>query len=147
MKNVTIYTDGACSGNPGPGGWGGIILYENHRKEISGFEENTTNNIMELKAVIESLKVLNKNCNIKLYTDSKYIVDSITKWVYNWQKNGWRTSKKEPVKNKELLEEILNLSEIHNIEWYWVKGHDGNPLNEECDQLAKHQITINTINE
>ena len=146
MKNVTIYTDGACSGNPGPGGWGGIILYENHRKEISGFEENTTNNIMELKAVIESLKVLNKNCNIKLYTDSKYIVDSITKWVYNWQKNGWRTSKKEPVKNKELLEDILNLSKIHNIEWHWVKGHDGNPLNEECDQLAKHQIIIHAIN-
>ncbi|NOR44878.1 MAG: ribonuclease HI [Candidatus Delongbacteria bacterium] len=146
MKDITIYTDGACSGNPGPGGWGGIILYENHRKEISGFEENTTNNVMELKAVIESLKALNKKCNVKLYTDSKYIVDSITKWVYNWQKNGWRTSKKEPVKNKELLEEILNLSEIHNIEWHWVKGHDGNQLNEDCDQLAKHQIIINAIN-
>ena len=147
MKDITIYTDGACSNNPGPGGWGGIILYENHRKEISGFEENTTNNVMELKAVIESLKVLNENCNVNLYTDSKYIVDSITKWVYNWQKNGWRTSKKEPVKNKELLEDIINLSKIHNIEWHWVKGHDGNLLNEECDQLAKHQIIIHTINE
>ena len=145
MKNVVIYTDGACSYNPGPGGWGGIILYENHRKEISGFEENTTNNVMELKAVIESLKALNENCNVRLYTDSKYIVDSITKWVHNWKNNGWKTSKKKPVKNKELLEEILNLSKMHKIDWNWVRGHDGNPLNEECDQLARYQIKINTI--
>ena len=146
MKNVTIYTDGACSKNPGPGGWGGIVIYDNHRREVSGFEENTTNNMMELKAVIESLKVLKENCNVKLHTDSKYIVDSITKWVHNWKINGWRTAKKEPVKNRQLWEDILNLSEMHNIEWHWVKGHDGNQLNEECDQLAKHQIKIHAIN-
>lgn len=144
MKDVIIYTDGACSNNPGPGGWGGIILYDGRRKEVAGFEESTTNNIMELTAVIESLKVLKESCNIKLYTDSKYVVDSVTKWVFNWIKNGWKTSNKEPVKNRQLFEELLNLSKNHRIEWNWVKGHDGNSLNEECDLLAKNQINTNT---
>ncbi|MBN2790429.1 MAG: ribonuclease HI [Candidatus Delongbacteria bacterium] len=146
MKDVTIYTDGACSNNPGPGGWGAIIMYGNIRRELSGYEPDTTNNSMELRAVIESLKLLKESCNVKLYTDSKYIVDSVTKWVHNWKSNGWRTSKKEPVKNKHLLEEVLKLSEVHKIEWHWVKGHDGNQFNEECDLLAKNQIKIHSSN-
>ena len=116
MEEVTIYTDGACSGNPGPGGWGSILMYKNNKKEISGGEKNTTNNIMELTAVIEGLKLLKFPCKVKLYSDSAYVVNAFNqKWIYGWLKNGWKNSSKEPVKNKELWEELYDLTKVHEV--------------------------------
>lgn len=142
-KKVIIYTDGACSGNPGKGGWGAILMYGNSKKEISGYSELTTNNKMELQAVIESLKSLKRKCDVELFTDSIYVKDGITKWIHNWKKNNWRTSKKDDVKNKELWIELDSLTESHNINWNWVKGHADDEINNRVDELARQQILNN----
>lgn len=137
MKNVDIYTDGACSGNPGKGGWGAVLVYGNTEKEISGGNSDTTNNRMELTAVIEALKMLKMPCNVTLTTDSKYVCDAINQqWVYSWKKNGWKKADKKPALNVDLWEELLPLLEIHNVTFNWVKGHNGHPYNERCDSLA-----------
>ena len=137
MKKVEIYTDGACSGNPGKGGWGAVLVYGEKEKELSGAEKDTTNNRMELTAVIEALSALKQPCNVVLTTDSKYVCDAITKgWVYSWKKNGWRKSDKKPALNVDLWEKLLPLLETHNVEFVWVKGHNGHPYNERCDTLA-----------
>ena len=141
MENVVIYTDGACSGNPGPGGWGAILLYNEHKKEISGALKNTTNNIMEITAVIEALKLLKHECNVKIYSDSAYVVNAFKNgWIYNWMKNGWKTSGKEPVKNKELWITLYEFTKLHNIEFIKVKGHSDNEYNNRCDYLARNAI-------
>ncbi len=137
MKEVTIYTDGACSGNPGRGGYGVILSYMGKRKELSQGFELTTNNRMELLAAITGLEALKEPCSVKLWSDSKYLIDSVNKnWIVSWRKNGWKNSKKEPVKNRELFERLIELMKIHRVEFCWVKGHDGNPENERCDTLA-----------
>ena len=137
MPEVEIYTDGACSGNPGAGGWGAILRYGSIEKELSGGESDTTNNRMELTAVIEALKALKKPCNVVLYTDSRYVMDGVNEWLPNWKVNGWRTSnKKTPVKNVDLWQLLESLIENHKIKWVWVKGHNGHPYNERCDELA-----------
>lgn len=144
MKKVTIYTDGACSGNPGRGGWGAVLIYGGHEKEISGYEENTTNNRMELAAAIEALKCLKEPCEVDLYSDSSYLVNAFEKgWVYGWAKNGWKTTDKEEVKNRELWETLLELSDTHKVNWIKVKGHDGDEYNNRCDSLARKQIKDN----
>ena len=140
MNKVEIFTDGACKGNPGPGGWGAILRYGTTEKEIYGASKNTTNNIMELTAVIESLKNLNKPCELIITTDSKYVKNGITEWIHNWKKNGWRTAAKKEVKNKELWVELDSLIQIHSITWDWVKGHSGHPENERADLLANIAI-------
>ncbi len=143
MEEVTIYTDGACSGNPGPGGWGSILMYKGNKKEISGGKEETTNNVMELTAVIEGLKLLKFPCKVKLYSDSAYVVNAFEqKWIYGWLKNGWKNSSKEPVKNKELWEELYNLTKIHEVEFIKVKGHADNEYNNRCDELARNAIKL-----
>lgn len=137
MKQIEIYTDGACSGNPGPGGWGAVLVYNGKEKELSGSEKNTTNNRMELTAVIMALNALNQPCEVKLTTDSKYVCDAINKsWVYSWRKNGWKKSDKKPALNVDLWEELLSLLEKHEVEFIWVKGHNGHKYNEICDALA-----------
>ena len=137
MKQVAIYTDGACQGNPGPGGWGAILRYGSHEKEISGGCANTTNNRMELTGVIEALKLLKEPCAVTLYSDSQYVCNALTKgWAKKWQQNGWMRNKKEPALNPELWEELLRLADIHQLTVQWVKGHDGHPENERCDRLA-----------
>jgi ribonuclease HI len=133
---IEIYTDGACQGNPGKGGWGAILLYGTHKKEISGYIEHTTNNQMELMAVIESLKIVKKTIKIIIHTDSTYVQKGITEWIFNWKKNGWKTAKKQPVKNYELWQELDVLAAKHKIDWKWVKGHSGNKYNDIADQLA-----------
>lgn len=140
MDEVVIYTDGACSGNPGPGGWGAVLFYKDKKKEISGFSKTATNNIMELTAAIEALKLLKKKCQIDMYTDSKYLIDGITGWIFNWERNNWQTAGKQPVKNKELWQELLAVSTLHLIKWNWVKGHNDNKNNERCDELAREAI-------
>lgn len=141
---VDIYTDGACSGNPGPGGWAAILKIGVHEKEISGFAENTTNNRMELTAAIEALKALNRPCKVNLYSDSAYLVKAFNEhWIDNWQRNGWKNSTKQPVSNAELWQELLSLTQKHTIEWKWVKGHANNPYNNRCDQLAVAEIERN----
>ena len=140
MNKVKIFTDGACKGNPGPGGWGAILRYGTTEKEIYGASKNTTNNIMELTAVIESLKNLKKPCELIITTDSKYVKNGITEWIHNWKKNGWRTASKKEVKNKELWIELDSLIQIHSISWDWVKGHSGHPENERADLLANVAI-------
>lgn len=141
MKEVTIYTDGACSGNPGPGGWGAILIYGENKKEISGGEKETTNNIMEITAVIESLKLLKYPCDVKLYSDSAYVVNAFNNnWIESWQKNGWVNSKKEEVKNKELWKELIELTKTHNVTFIKVKGHSDNEFNNRCDELARDAI-------
>ena len=140
MNKVEIFTDGACKGNPGPGGWGAILRYGTTEKEIYGASKNTTNNIMELTAVIESLKNLNKPCELIITTDSKYVKNGITEWIHNWKKNGWRTAAKKEVKNKELWIELDSLIQIHSVSWDWVKGHSGHPENERADLLANVAI-------
>ena len=140
MNKVEIVTDGACKGNPGPGGWGAILRYGTKEKEIYGSSKNTTNNIMELTAVIESLKNLKKPCELIITTDSKYVKNGITEWIHNWKKNGWRTAAKKEVKNKELWIELDSLIQIHSISWDWVKGHSGHPENERADLLANVAI-------
>ncbi len=140
MKQVTLYTDGACSGNPGPGGWGAILECEGHRKELSGGEANTTNNRMELTAVIEGLSALKFGCDVTLVSDSKYVIDAITKgWVYSWKAKGWRKADKSPALNVDLWEKLLPQLERHKMTYCWVKGHAGHPENERCDQMAVEQ--------
>lgn len=142
-NRIYIYTDGACKGNPGPGGWGALLKYKEHKKEINGFSKNTTNNIMELTAVIESLLIIKQKSNITIITDSNYVKDGITKWIANWKNKGWKTSNKKPVKNKDLWKKLDDLSNNHNIKWEWVRGHTGNPGNERADQLANEAIIKN----
>ncbi|MDC0074489.1 ribonuclease HI [Alphaproteobacteria bacterium] len=142
-KKIKIYSDGACSGNPGPGGWGALIIYNNQSKEIFGGMKSTTNNQMELKSIIEALKIVENNYKIEVYTDSMYVKDGITKWVSNWKKNGWKTSSKKPVKNMELWKELDQLNSSHKINWQWVKGHSGDIGNEKADALARKGIPKN----
>lgn len=142
MDKVVIYTDGACSGNPGPGGWGTILMYKDIKKEISGGNNNTTNNIMEITAVIEGLKMLKHECEVDIYSDSAYVVNAFNQgWIYNWQKNNWKTSGKDPVKNKELWEKLYTLIKKHKVTFIKVKGHADNPYNNRCDELARNAIT------
>ena len=140
MKTVNIYTDGACRGNPGDGGWGVLIKYENTSKEIYGGEKNTTNNKMELKAAIEGLKALNESCVVNLTTDSKYVMQGITSWIDNWKKNNWKSSTKKDVKNKDLWLLLDKYVSMHEIKWFWVKGHSGHEENEIADMLANRGI-------
>lgn len=141
MEKVIIYTDGACSGNPGPGGWGAILMYNGNKKEISGAKNNTTNNVMELTAALEGLKMLKFPCEVELYSDSAYLVNGFSQgWIYNWKKNNWKTASKEPVKNKEIWEEIYNLTQIHKVKFIKVKGHADNEFNNRCDELARNAI-------
>jgi ribonuclease HI len=133
---VEIATDGACKGNPGPGGWGALLRFGSHEKELSGGEAMTTNNRMELTAAIEALRLLTRPCKIKLSTDSKYVMDGLTRWIHGWRKNGWRTADKKPVKNAELWQALFAETQKHEIEWIWVKGHAGNADNERVDKLA-----------
>ncbi len=141
MEKVIIYTDGACSGNPGPGGWGSILMYKGNRKEISGGKKDTTNNIMELTAVIEGLKMLKYPCEVEVYSDSAYVVNGFNQgWIYNWVKNNWKTSGKEPVKNKEIWQELYELTKIHKVKFIKVKGHSDNEFNNRCDELARNAI-------
>ncbi|MGE5723013.1 MAG: ribonuclease HI [Sphingomonadales bacterium] len=136
MQTVEIFTDGACKGNPGPGGWGAIIRSGVHEKEISGGDPATTNNRMELTAAIRALEALKRPCHVILTTDSSYVREGITKWIHGWRRNGWRTADRKPVKNAELWQELLDAAARHRIEWHWVKGHAGHPENERADQLA-----------
>ena len=140
MKEVIIYTDGACRGNPGPGGWGALIKFDAAEKEIFGGQNNTTNNQMELSAAIEGLSILKEPCNVELFTDSKYVMDGITQWIQNWKKNNWKTSAKKEVKNKELWQQLDRLMSYHQVQWHWVKGHSGDPGNETADLLANKGI-------
>ncbi|MCC6925048.1 ribonuclease HI [Novosphingobium sp.] len=136
MKQVEIFTDGACKGNPGPGGWGAVLRSGGHEKELSGHDPATTNNRMELTAAIEALKALKSPCEVQLYTDSKYVIDGITGWIFGWQKNGWKNSQKKPVLNADLWQALLEAKRRHKVSWHWVKGHAGHPENERADQLA-----------
>ena len=136
MKTVTIYTDGACSGNPGPGGWGAILMYGPHKKEISGGEAQTTNNRMELMAAIQGLMALKRECEVVLTTDSQYVMKGINEWMVNWKKRGWKTAAKKPVKNPDLWRRLLAAKQQHQVTFVWVKGHAGHTFNERCDQLA-----------
>ncbi|AXJ94679.1 MULTISPECIES: ribonuclease HI [unclassified Sphingomonas] len=133
---VEIATDGACKGNPGPGGWGALLRFGSHEKELSGGEAMTTNNRMELTAAIEALGVLTRPCHVKLSTDSKYVMDGLTRWIHGWRRNGWKTADKKPVKNAELWQALFAATQRHEIEWIWVKGHAGHPDNERADKLA-----------
>ena len=145
MEKVVIYTDGACSGNPGPGGWGTILIYKNVKKEISGYMENTTNNIMEITAVIEGLKLLKYECEVEIYSDSAYVVNAFNNhWIEGWRKKNWINSSKEPVKNKELWQELYNLTKQHNVKFIKVKGHSDNEYNNRCDELARLAIKENS---
>ena len=137
MKSINLYTDGACSGNPGPGGWGAILEYNGIEKELSGGEKETTNNRMELSAVIEGLKALKEPCNVTVYSDSNYVVRAMKEgWAVRWQKNNWMRNKKDPAQNPDLWKTLLNLCEIHQVTFIWVKGHADNAYNNRCDQLA-----------
>lgn len=136
LTRVEIFTDGACKGNPGPGGWGAVIRSGEHEKELSGGEPETTNNRMEMMAAIEALNALKRPCQVALTTDSVYVRDGITKWVHGWQRNGWKTANKKPVKNVELWQALVKAVQRHDIEWHWVKGHAGHPENERADVLA-----------
>ena len=141
MEEVIIYTDGACSGNPGPGGWGAILMINENKKEISGGNKNTTNNVMELTAVIEALKLLKRPCNVNLYSDIAYVVNAfLQNWILGWIKNGWKNSNKEDVKNKELWQELISLTKVHNVTFHKVKGHADNKYNNRCDELARNAI-------
>ena len=139
MKRVEIFTDGACKGNPGPGGWGAILRMGAHEKELSGSERETTNNRMEMTAVIEALRALRHPCEIALHTDSKYVIDGITKWIHGWQKRGWKTAGRKPVLNQDLWEAMVEASGSHRISWHWIKGHSGHPENERADRLASDE--------
>ncbi|OCC25235.1 ribonuclease HI [Croceicoccus estronivorus] len=136
MKRVEIFTDGACKGNPGPGGWGALLRAGRHEKEMSGSDPHTTNNRMELTAAIKALEALIEPCEVLLHTDSKYVMDGITRWVHGWKRNGWKTASKKPVQNAELWHELIEAAARHQIEWIWVKGHNGHPENERADRLA-----------
>ena len=137
MNNIVeIYTDGGCSGNPGFGGWGAVLRFKGQEKELSGAKELTTNNQMELMAVIKALQALNRKCEVHIYTDSQYVKNGMTQWIFNWKKNGWKTANKKAVKNAELWQELDKECAEHKIEWHWVKGHAGHPENERADRLA-----------
>ena len=142
MTEVEIATDGACKGNPGPGGWGALIRSGTTEKELSGGEKLTTNNRMELMAAIEALNALKRPCAVTLSTDSRYVMDGLTKWIHGWQKNGWRTASRQPVKNAELWQALLAAAKPHRIEWKWVKGHAGHPDNERVDKLASDAAVV-----
>ncbi len=135
-----IFTDGACSGNPGPGGWGAILRYGSSEKELSGGEPETTNNRMEMLAAIHALEALTRPMTVALYTDSNYLRDGITKWIHQWKANGWRTAAKKPVKNQDLWERLDTAMKRHRVEWHWVRGHDGHPENERADKLARDAV-------
>jgi ribonuclease HI len=136
MKPVRAFTDGACSGNPGPGGWGAVLQFGDHERELHGGAEDTTNNRMELTAAIEALKALSEPCRVSLTTDSTYVKDGITQWLTNWKRNGWRTAAKKPVKNQDLWQALDREAARHEVDWRWVKGHSGHPENERADRLA-----------
>lgn len=138
MKHVAIFTDGACKGNPGKGGWGVLLRMGEAEKELSGGERETTNNRMELMAAIKGLEALKQPCNVTLHTDSRYVLDGITKWIFGWQKKGWKTADNKPVKNEDLWRALIAATRPHKIEWVWVKGHDGHPENERADKLASN---------
>ena len=141
MKEVTIYTDGACSGNPGPGGWGALLMYGTAKKELSGFEAGTTNNRMELTAAIEALSALKEPCEVELYTDSAYLCNAfLQRWLQSWQKNGWKKADKKPVENRDLWERLLELTARHSVKFHKVKGHADNEYNNRCDKLATGEI-------
>ncbi len=139
-RAVTIYTDGGCKGNPGPGGWGVVLLAGRHRRELSGAEPHTTNNRMELRAAIEGLRALNRRCQVTLVTDSEYVKNGITTWINGWQRNGWKTKDKQPVKNAELWQELLDQTARHEMQWRWTKGHANDAENNRCDALANEAI-------
>lgn len=145
QKHIEIYTDGACSGNPGPGGWGALLRYKDVEKELSGYAEDTTNNRMEMMAALEALNSLKEPCTIDLYTDSTYVKDGIEKWLEGWKARGWRTAAKKPVKNQDIWEELDIAVNRHKITWYWVKGHSGHAENERVDTLARNAIINNNI--
>ncbi|MEH3120852.1 MAG: ribonuclease HI [Sphingomonas phyllosphaerae] len=136
LTQVELFTDGACKGNPGPGGWGAVIRSGKHEKELAGGEPLTTNNRMELTAAIQGLNALTRPCRVTLSTDSRYVMDGLTKWIHGWQKNGWKTADKKPVKNADLWQALLEAARPHRVEWKWVKGHAGHPENERADRLA-----------
>ena len=140
MNEVTIYTDGACSGNPGPGGWGALLQFGEHERELKGGEGNTTNNRMELTAAVAALETLKRTCKIHLHTDSTYLRDGMTSWIHNWKRNGWRTTAKKPVKNVDLWLRLDEAIQSHDIEWHWIKGHAGDPGNEAADALARQGL-------
>lgn len=140
-KRVTIFTDGACSGNPGPGGWGAILMYDGRRKEMHGGEPVTTNNRMELMAAISALEALKRPSHVDLHTDSNYVKDGITSWIHGWKRNGWKTADKKPVKNLELWQRLDEARSVHTIAWHWVKGHAGHPENERADELAREGMS------
>jgi len=139
-KHVSIYTDGACSGNPGPGGWGAILVHGEVEKEISGGEDNTTNNRMEMMAAIHALEALKGKCEVELYTDSKYVMDGLTKWLPGWKIRSWKTADKKPVKNVDLWQRLEAAVDAHHVKWHWVKGHNGHDYNERADELARNAI-------
>ena len=141
MRSVKAYTDGACSGNPGRGGWGVVLQFGDHERELKGGESDTTNNRMELTAAIEALKALKEPCHIALTTDSTYVKDGITKWLSNWKRNGWKTAAKKPVKNQDLWQQLEDCVAQHTVEWLWVKGHSGHPENERADTLANEGMS------
>jgi ribonuclease HI len=140
MSRVDIFCDGACSGNPGPGGWGTILSFRGTEKELSGGESDTTNNRMELTAAIRGLEALSRPCRVRITTDSQYLVKGITEWIHGWRKKGWVTSGKQPVLNRDLWERLLELTSMHEVEWVWVRGHNGHSENERCDELARMAI-------
>ena len=147
MKQVTIYTDGACSKNPGPGGWGAVLIYREHRREMSGYECQTTNNRMELTAAIEALSALKEPCDVSLYTDSSYLSKAFNDgWMDKWIKHNWMLQNHEPVRNRDLWQRLLELTDIHNVKWFWIKGHAKNEENNRCDELASQAIRQNPDN-
>lgn len=144
MKEIIIYTDGACSRNPGPGGWGAVLIYGEHERQFSGFVPMTTNQRMELLAVIEGLNQLKEACNVKVYSDSAYLINAFNqRWLDNWQRNGWKNAKKDPVENQDLWRELLKLAQKHQVTWIKVKGHSDNVYNNRCDELARGEINKN----
>ena len=145
MNKVVIYTDGSCQGNPGPGGWAAILTYGHQEKSISGMEEDTTNNRMELRAAVEALSVLKRSCAVDLYTDSQYLKNGMTTWIYNWRRNGWLNAEKKPIKNQDLWQSLDKLAQNHEINWHWVKAHNGHEMNERVDILAKQAILLKKV--
>lgn len=142
MNKVVVFTDGACQGNPGPGGWAAILQYNDAEKVVSGYEGETTNNRMELTAAVEALRVLKRKCHVEIYTDSQYVKQGMSAWIFNWRRNGWRTADKKPIKNQDLWMALDEHSQNHEVEWHWVRGHAGHPMNERVDQLAKDALCL-----